>query len=120
MQILQTIMVLLVGFLFGGSFPFALLYLVVYVKRHRFSWRLVLGFLARLVLIPVVIVIFLGGSVALLEWAGIDLNAIEQGQASPDFTLYFGSAAGFGLLAGIVAFVAGIVSAIRSKMSRNN
>lgn len=108
MTTLDTVLITISGFLIGSFIPFSLTYLAVYIRRHRLGWRTVLGLLLRLLLIPVI-------WVAILGIAGLMLPFEEADQVPENAGALLGMAAGFGFLAGVGVFIAGLVSAIRSR-----
>lgn len=112
-ELLQSILFVVAGFLVGGCVPFALFYLALYVKRHAFSWKTALGFLIRLVSVPIVLILTIAIAGLVLH-----LSGLEPEDPLPASASYFGYAAGLGLVGGIVAFVAGVISATSSKRRR--
>lgn len=112
-EVIQGIMYFLMGFLISASIPFFFFYLVVYAKRHRFSWKIVLGFLLRLSLIPVVFILLMG-IVGLLV-LGVDAESVNL---TPFNLWLIGGGGAFGIIAGGAVFISGLISAIRSMRRR--
>jgi hypothetical protein len=108
MSTLDTVLILISGFLIGSFIPFSRAYLAVYIRRHRLGWKTVLALLLPLLLVPVI-------WVAILDIAGLMLPFEEADQLPGNAGALPGMAAGFGFLAGVAVFIAGLVSAIRSR-----
>jgi hypothetical protein len=101
--ILEYLILLLGGFLIGSFIPLALLYLIIFVKKHRFSLRRFLGLVVRIILIPIVFIIVMAAVGLIMEWSGITPGELTDKAAG-----LLGSAAMFGLIGGSIAFLIGL------------
>lgn len=97
------------GFLLGSFIPLAVLYLGIFIKRRGFSVKTVIGSFFRMILIPI-------GFLAILMIVGLifNLSSVDPSEMPEDVGRWFATAAGMGLLGGIIAFLYGLIQGIRS------
>ena len=111
-EILLAILNFLLGFAAGGVVPAGLLYLVFYIKRNEFTWKLLFKVLLRV--FGIVAALFF----CLLLIGLLPSGSVEQSISDLEVGLLGG---GFfiGLLVGTVIFLKGLLKAIRTRKQKN-
>ena len=105
-ETLQIILFFVAGFAVGGSAPGGLLYLVIFIKHNQLSWKLFFGLILRVLLVLAILF-------ALLAFIGIYLPEPDTMSDSQTVSLGLGGIIGFVL--GVIVFIKGLWSALRSK-----
>lgn len=101
------------GFLVGSFLPLAVVYIGIYIKKHKLNWKTFFGFILRVVAVPVVFALLFVIVGLTLELAPVGPEGFPEVDGGWFVVPLF-----LGFLGGVAALVYGVIKGIQSAKHR--